>query len=293
PNNQLGQFNGVTTTTFALPNTGTTGGLAFVPSGYPNAGTLLVSTYGAGVIYEITLQTLANGFKQPIAASVWCDLSTVGRYYLEGMRFIPSGPHAGDLLVCDYNGPVLRLDVDANGLPAGGALNPSVEETAVFGNTEGLAFDPVTKDLLVSIFTFAELHQIAGYDSFQALTVEPSSFVSTATESATRLQIRAGSINYLRSYILAASASGTVPGTPVGSVVVPLNIDFLTLTVLQYANTPLFDGVVGTTGLFGEATATINLPALNVVGPVATDWAFLLLSPEDFASNPAPIILTP
>jgi hypothetical protein len=303
PTNLLGETDGTTTMTYPLAGMGSSsgGGCAFIPAGLGGAGTLLVSGYGSGVIYSVPL-TPAGSFFVPGTASVWADLTTVpvptggsGYFYLEGMEFIPAGPRTGDLAIASYSpGALLVVDVDpVTGQPVGGASSPAVTVVSSnFSSVMGISFDPITGEAAVPVYSLSALHRIGGFTSFTALTVNPAT-LSTGAGGTVAFDLRAGP-NGLRSYILAGSLSGTTPGTPVGSVVAPLNIDSFTLFVLEYANTPLFANFAGTTDTFGVATANINLPAVGAIAAsVPIDWAYVLLSPENFASNAVSLLLTP
>jgi hypothetical protein len=304
PSNLLGETDGTTTITYPLPGTGsaTGGGCAFIPAGIPGAGTLLVSGYGTGIIYSVPL-TPAGNFFVPGTASVWADLSGVpaplggvGFNYLEGMEFIPAGPRTGDLAIASYSpGVLLVLDVDpVTGQPVGGAQSPSVSIISPdFWSAMGISFDPITGEAAATVYSLSALHRIGGFTSFAALTSSAAA-LSTGAGGTVYLDLRAGTANGMRNYILAGSLSGTTPGTPLGSVVAPLNIDSFTLFVLESANTPLFTNFIGTTNASGVATATINLPPVGAIpASVPIDWAYVLLAPENFASNPVSILLTP
>jgi hypothetical protein len=98
-----------------------------------------------------------------------------------------------------------------------------------------------------------------------------------------------------RSYLVAASASGTQPGTPIGSVVLPLNWDFLTNFALINVNTPTFTNFLGVLDGSGDASAAFNAPVITdpaVIG-ITFDFAWITLSPIDYASNPVGILFVP
>lgn len=98
-----------------------------------------------------------------------------------------------------------------------------------------------------------------------------------------------------RIYVLVCSASGTSPGTPVGMVTLPLNWDVLTDICLANLNNPVFANFLGYLDGNGQALATLNLPAIthpSAVG-LTLDFAWVTLSPIDYASNAAGILLVP
>src|SRR5204862_3913716 len=100
---QVGQYNPATMASYATPlsqSFSSTGGLTFIPSGYPNAGTLLVSSYTQGHIYSMPLVPAGSGFFSVGTATLYAHMPSVGT---EGIKFVTSGPLAGHLLVANYN----------------------------------------------------------------------------------------------------------------------------------------------------------------------------------------------
>lgn len=59
-------------------------------------------------------------------------------------------------------------------------------------------------------------------------------------------------------YILLAGATGTSPGVPVKSQIMPLNFDFLTDISIAFANLGPFETTLGTLDSFGKAEATFD-----------------------------------
>jgi hypothetical protein len=123
-----------------------------------------------------------------------------------------------------------------------------------------------------------------------------SETLSAATGGNVTYELVAGSANAGRTYVLLASASGTAPGTlvPGTALVVPLNYDALTAAVLGNLNTPAFQNFLGTLDATGNGTADLATGTLDasMVG-TTVDFAFALLSPIDFASNPMPLSILP
>lgn len=164
PGNELGQYVPATGAT-ALTNLGSvgvpasTGGLRVVPPWMPNAGTVLVSSYSQGGIYEVTLtpDPSGNGTFQPVAASLFASTPAGA----EGMAFVPTGPYTGSIVHANYgSGEVTLLMTDpATGLPTG---QSELLITGI-GSAMGVAFDPVTNDLFVSSYTSSNnLHHFSG-----------------------------------------------------------------------------------------------------------------------------------
>jgi hypothetical protein len=292
---QVGQFNPVNGTTHVVnlpPAWQTTGGLTFVPAGYPNAGTLLVSSWSHGDIYSMPLIPTGGGFFDIGPSTLFANIPVLGS---EGMVFVTSGPLAGHLLLANYS--LSRIDaipVDATtGLPVGGSATPTVIPlvTGISG-PEGLAIDPVTGDLFIGDYSGNKIWRVDGMNTMTALASDRSS-VSAGPGGAVRFFVRAGSAKKNRQYAIAASASGTAPGTPIGAVTVPLNVDPLTNFVIANLNTPLFTNFLGTTDATGAAVATFNLPPTAIGFPIGLDFAGALLDPIDLATNAVHLTVVP
>jgi hypothetical protein len=128
---QIGQYNPATgaSYTVSLPSAfSTTGGLTFIPAGYPNAGTLPVSSFSYGDIYAMSLIPTGNGFYDLGPATLYANMPGSGT---EGMEFVASGPLAGHLLVAGYsNGRIDAVAINAQtGIPVGGPSTPSVRRS--------------------------------------------------------------------------------------------------------------------------------------------------------------------
>lgn len=292
PSNLLGQFNGSTTATYNLPaSTQSPGGLAFVPQGLPNAGTLLVSSYDTGMIWTVQLSPAGNGFYSPVGATPFAQLPAG----MEGIQFIPSGPRAGDLLFVNYDtGDMGVLALDPSGNPVGGVNTPQI--TYLAGGLvwpDGLAIDPLAGDVFASLWSVPDsVLQIGGVNTLTPLAADAGAAVASSGTLVT-LRLRAGSARAGRAYLLAASASGASPGIPLGSTIVPLNYDIITQFVIDNINTPMFPGFLGTLDANGSAAGTLTLPPLAVASPFPLHFAYLLLNPADYASNAEPFVLLP
>ena len=142
-----------------------------------------------------------------------------------------------------------------------------------------------------------------GTDSGSAYLFEQSAPLSA---SGTAVSVRGGSIDFAlnggassagRGYALLGGVSGTLPGTPFpeGQVVLPLNVDRFTKgVVLPLIDSPVFTGFVGTLDPLGAASAQLNVPALPPgLAGTQMHYAFLLLNPVDFASNPVAVTIVP
>ena len=127
--------------------------------------------------------------------------------------------------------------------------------------------------------------------SLQAGTV-PRLTASVTHVSATAggnvaLSIDAGPAFAGRTYIVTVSATGTAPGTPLGSIVVPLVFDSVTQLGFAYLNTPVFQNFAGPLSAQGKGTATLHSPPLTLAALPGLDlhFAAFTLGPIDWTSN--------
>ncbi len=291
PANSVGQWNGATGYSSPLPiQTASTGGLTFVPAGSPNAGTLLVSSFGSSGIWSVNTSSAGSGFLNMGTATLYAAVPAGN----EGIAFIPSGPRAGDLLIANYSqGTISVLDVNPQtGLPVGGTANPSISLLVPqWIGAEGVTVDPVTGDLWLTQYGDGLL-QIAGLDTLQTL-VATSVTPSFAAGARISFRLRAGTAQAGSPYILGGSLSGSSPGTPIGNLVLPLNIDSLTNFILMNLNQPPFIDFSGPLLDHGTGNALFVLPAAPGLTGLSTTWAYLLLDPVDFVSNPLVVQLVP
>lgn len=99
-------------------------------------------------------------------------------------------------------------------------------------------------------------------------------------------------------YLVLGSLSGTAPGTALGPVTVPLNLDAYTLFSIELANQAPFAKTLGTLDASGAAAAVITLPAGSNPGlaGLSLHHAFVTLGAGpgvSFASNPVALQLKP
>ncbi len=93
------------------------------------------------------------------------------------------------------------------------------------------------------------------------LSLLPSSpAISSASPAPLELALDGGPLLAGRSYAVLGSATGTSPGTPAGSVVIPLVQDAFTAITLNRANTPPLASFQGLLDARGRATATFAPP---------------------------------
>lgn len=111
-----------------------------------------------------------------------------------------------------------------------------------------------------------------------------------------RLNLKAGSANAGRKYILLGSASGTSPGYPLpgGMATLPLHWDIFTDLVFSLLNTPVCQDFLGVLDANGKAACVFN-----TLGPVPgaagthVHFAYALNNPWNYVSNPAVIEVVP
>jgi len=120
--------------------------------------------------------------------------------------------------------------------------------------------------------------------------------ISTSAGGAVNFTLDAGVINANRKYILLGSVSGVSPGTllPGGKATLPLNWDLFTNLILSMFNTPAFSNFLGTLDGLGAANAKLDTFGPFASGGVNTlHFAYCLMKPYDFASNPVKINIVP
>ncbi len=109
--------------------------------------------------------------------------------------------------------------------------------------------------------------------------------------------LTAGAEHAAKAYLIAASGSGTSPGTPLGLVTVPLNLDPFTLFSIEQANGDVFVQTIGSLDGEGAAAAKLVVPAStspNLAG-TTLHFAYVALGALtlDYASNAVPVSLLP
>ncbi len=112
-------------------------------------------------------------------------------------------------------------------------------------------------------------------------------YLSASAGGSVGLTLNAGAANAGRTYVIGLSVTGDAPGTPLGSVTVPLVFDAATTLCFSLLNTPSFANFAGVLPGSGIATATLNLPAIADPSlPGLTIWlAGFTAGPTNFASN--------
>lgn len=97
-----------------------------------------------------------------------------------------------------------------------------------------------------------------------------------------------------RAYLLAGSLSGTSPGLPLGSAVLPLNFDGFTGLLLANLGSAALPGFFGTLSPDGNAFATFDttIPVPPGLLGLTLDFAWLTTAPADKVSEPCRVRVT-
>lgn len=140
---------------------GSGGGLNFVPTGFPGAGKLKLTSYDNGDWYEIGLAPAGDGTYDATSASNRADLPDGS----EGFVFVPPGlPGFGagaHVLINEYDDlSIAAYELDGNGDPVPGTRQEFL--TGVSG-PDGLAFDPFSGDLIISDYNNDRLFRVTGF----------------------------------------------------------------------------------------------------------------------------------
>jgi len=123
--------------------------------------------------------------------------------------------------------------------------------------------------------------------------------LSVSAGGTANLDLAAGPDQATRLHFVLGSATGTSPGFTFRGVTLPLVADALFTDTLMQANSPAFQGTVGTLDADGQSAAALVLPAGSDPGLVGleTYWAYavLALGPLDLflASNAVLVTLVP
>jgi len=167
PNNTLLEYKPGSTSpdkTITLTGSGiasSVGSLAFIPSGFANAGGMIIASYNASIWYDVSLTP--DGLGTYNVNTVTNPVSIGGGP--EGIVFVnPTNPDfsVNSTLVCDYaSGLVTAYQLDANSNPI-----VTTAQTFISGLTgaEGAVIDPVTGDFLFSTFGGGnQVYEVSGF----------------------------------------------------------------------------------------------------------------------------------
>src|SRR5205085_7762132 len=124
--------------------TSSVGSLAFVPEGFPGAGSMKVVSFPSGDWYNVNLAPDGNGTFNVTSATPRTNVGDA-----EGIAFVPSGSpgfSANSALIAKYNSNrIVIAPLDSQGDPI-----PASQQDFLLGlvGPEGVAIDPVTGDFL-------------------------------------------------------------------------------------------------------------------------------------------------
>jgi hypothetical protein len=159
PNNTVGEIKPGSTSpdkTVDLNPLGVTpsvGSLGFVPGGFPGAGSFKILSYSPGQpggnFYDATLSADGSGTYDITSATPKSSGFGGGT---EGFGYVPLGsplfPNPS-MLISEFNADrVMAFQLDGNGNP----IPASAQTFAFLDNADGAAVDPLTGDILISVF---------------------------------------------------------------------------------------------------------------------------------------------
>jgi hypothetical protein len=173
------------------------GSHAFVPEGYPGAGSLIVASYNAWIVYNVPYAVDGTGLHSFSAPTAQVDVAGLASGP-EGIAYVPIGSAAfpnPSMVISAYGlGKVVAFEVDANGLPITSTARDMVTGLA---GAEGAWIDPLTGDFLFSTFGASDrVIRISGFELPTAITARahPSAalqFAPNPTSGPLRLNIEA------------------------------------------------------------------------------------------------------
>lgn len=131
---------------------------------------------------------------------------------------------------------------------------------------------------------------------FDTFLISPAS-VSAALGGTMLLRVSGGPSVAGFDHVIAASVSGTTPGTTIApGFVVPLNFDAVTWASIALGNSPLLRNSIGTLNFIGQVAATFNPgPGLlsSVVGMPMHFAAVATSGSATFVTNPVTLTIVP
>ena len=192
----------------------------------------------------------------------------------------------------------VRLRFVAADLNLGSFVEAAVDDVSVFEldcDCDGSG----TSDLAdIAAGLVLDLDGDAQPDTCQPLSADLGG-VSVSLGGVQTLSLDAGSASAGMLHLLLGTVTGTSPGLPSGTFVLPLNFDPYTNYTLNNPNIPPLTNSLGALDGSGQATASFSLPAAttaNLVG-VTAHHAYAVLSPftgeTTLVSNAIPVELLP
>lgn len=118
-------------------------------------------------------------------------------------------------------------------------------------------------------------------------------FIPYNVNSTVELSMDAGEEFSYRQYFMLGSVTGTEPGiTLPGGKVLPVNWDIFTDIIFSLYNSPLFVDFYGQLDVNGQDKAIFNCIPLPAYG-FSFHFAYAVIKPYDFVSNPVEVVVTP
>ncbi|MBM3977676.1 MAG: hypothetical protein FJ299_11890 [Planctomycetes bacterium] len=278
-------------------------------------------TFDAGVLVGYTVNDAVGILESDMGVNVG---------YGDDLGFLNIGPFAGPTPLPTYTPDALIRYYNANGSPcawAGGdvaGVNPGGPYNFFnFGvNTFGFAEQGITSNPTIELGTLTAVPDSDGDGVANGCDGCPNDPAKTAPglcgcgipegcslgATPETISISAGGVQTMslfggagnagQLYFLVGSLSGTSPGFPVDSVVLPLNPDAYFIATLT-PNTPLLAPSLSFLNGSGNGTCNFTIPAGTVLGgvPFTAHHAYVVfnlgLGVVTFASNAAPVTLVP
>jgi len=108
------------------------------------------------------------------------------------------------------------------------------------------------------------------------------------------MTLNAGVNNMNRNSLIFGSVTGVSPGSPFpGGTVLPLNWDVFTNMVINLTNTPTFHNFYGKHDSEGKRDAKLNISPFTAPSSVMIYFAYVMMDPWNYASNPIGIMIMP
>lgn len=202
----------------------------------------------------------------------------------EALAFPPPGSPFGDYLyVLTASGQIFRVDPQGVRTEFAAGFSNSINSNALEFTRDGL-------ELLVASDNESALYRVTAV----GLTATPAVIAAQSGGTQT-FSLNAGSVAAGLGYWLLGSVSGTRPGTTLLNVAVPLNVDPWLLVTLTSPNLPPYANLLGMLDANGQATATLQVPALAALAGLSFAHSFVIYRPATLeliqASNPVALTL--
>jgi hypothetical protein len=230
-----------------------------------------------------------------LVTSAQVTVAQTGWTYL---RLPDLGPGEFRLSQVSRNGPDLnRVSFSVGTTDVVSSAWTTRRNVDVFGSVD---LKPDAVQYLVHLFNHFSVPGTYTYD-FVYTEVPTEAFssdidlISTTIGGAQHLTLNAGPSKAGQFFFIVGTASGTSPGTPLGSVIVPINLDSYTLALLGSPGLSQLLNFAGNLDANGQATAQVLVPPGTdpALAGLTFHHAYVLVNGiVDFASNAVPITLS-